>query len=138
MSSELVKAIEAFIKQSGDLKEIAIAIIGGTVLLILSTSFRHPDKKVRKLYFIFIPVWLALGFSIFFGDFLQRNYISLLLIESTNKELLTNVYLKNVLSSMNSSYLWQQGLIMLSIFLLLIWIIIFLIWFVLLKEVKDE
>src|SRR6185437_543812 len=51
-----------------------ILIIGGSIVIITNDSYRQENKKIRYLYFSFIPGWSLLALSIYKSIKIIENY----------------------------------------------------------------
>ena len=63
-------------EESNRLITWALAIIGGTILIIISTDYIRPSGAILYTYFLFAVGWLYLGLSIFYGEEITRIYIA--------------------------------------------------------------
>ena len=73
-----------------------------------------------------IPAWALIGFSIYFGDLIYRNYIAALFAPENS--------LGVIFGEMNGDYAVQQKTMQFAIIFLSIWLVIYLFWWVFLKE----
>jgi hypothetical protein len=56
-----------------------LLIIGGSLVMIVSTSYYRPrSRKMRSAYFLFLPAWGFLAFSVYQGIQVQRSYVAYL------------------------------------------------------------
>jgi hypothetical protein len=70
-------AFEAAAQYAETLVGWALLIIGGSVLILLQTSYRRPASRgVRYLYLIFMLGWTGLAASIYFGMRAQQVYLA--------------------------------------------------------------
>ena len=49
-----------------------LLIFGGTIAILVGTSYRHPRGLLRYAYALFIPGWLGLAMAIYHGNSVQR------------------------------------------------------------------
>lgn len=55
----------------------AIAVIGGSIAVLLGASYQHPPPGRLRLIYLLLPVgWLLLGTSILYGDRVSRNFLA--------------------------------------------------------------
>ena len=89
-----------------------------------STSFIAPkEKKIKLSYLLFLPGWILLGTSIYFGNKVERGYLAALhLAESSGRY--------EVAVRMNNSYKLQQNLLMFGMGIFGVWLIVYLFWWV--------
>ena len=71
------KAFEATVSYSQSLTEWALLIFGGSVVIVVGTSYVRPRKRwVRSTYFLFMFGWACLGLSMYYGSQVQRVYLA--------------------------------------------------------------
>ena len=105
----------------------ALGLFAGSVALIIGTSHHRPENRtIRLFYLIMIPAWALIGFSIYFGDLIYRNYIAALFAPENS--------LGVIFGEMNGDYAVQQKTMQFAIIFLSIWLVIYLFWWVFLKE----
>ena len=63
----------------------ALAIVAGSVATIVSTSYLRPmNRAMRCIYLLFIPGWLFLGLSIYYGERISRRLMAAKLVPKEN------------------------------------------------------
>ena len=73
------KFFEAALSLAQSLSQWDLLILGGSLVVIVSTSYYRPKTlKVRAAYFLFIPTWLCLAISVYQGIAVQRSYVAYL------------------------------------------------------------
>ena len=73
------KFFEAAQTLAQGLSQWCLLIIGGSLVIIVSTSYYRPKSpRVRAAYFLFVPAWLCLAVSIYEGIRVQRSYVAYL------------------------------------------------------------
>src|SRR5215469_8281282 len=73
------KFFEGALALAQSLSQWALLILGGSLVVIVSTSYYRPkDLKVRAAYFLFIPTWIFLASSIYQGAAVQQSYVAYL------------------------------------------------------------
>ena len=111
----------------------SLSIIGGSVLIIISTSYIQPTGKILYSYFLFALGWLCLGTSIFFGEMLTRIYIAGITVADYDLDGIKKIGVEAD-KKFNSQIRWFRiGIITFSI-----WLITFLIWFILFKNTNTN
>lgn len=100
-----------------------LAILGATVVGIVSSEFLRPGGRIRYAYLIFIPGWFLLGFSIFYGEKVMRRFVAAAFTENRS----TLVAIGN---GMNSDYSQQRLFFQLALFAFGTWLISLLLWWV--------
>jgi len=109
----------------------ALALLGGSVAAIAGTSHASPvTPAARSIYLLFIPGWIALAFSIHYGDLVTRGYLAAQLVADTER--------KAVLQVMNANYASQQSSLLWAVVLFSVWLVLYLIWWVFYREPAKE
>src|SRR5262249_37587844 len=73
------KFFEAAQTLAQSLSACDLLIIGGSLVMIVSTSYYRPrSRKMRFAYFLFLPAWCFLAFSVYQGIQVQRSYVAYL------------------------------------------------------------
>jgi hypothetical protein len=73
------KFFEAALSLAQSLSQWDLLILGGSLVVIVSTSYYRPKNlKVRAAYYLFIPTWLCLAVSLYAGIVVQRHYVAYL------------------------------------------------------------
>ena len=76
--------LKEVVEFAGGLNQMALAVLGGTIALLLSTSYLRPaGLHMRYTYFLFIPGWICLGASVYFGMVIRQQYLAYLLTEGS-------------------------------------------------------
>jgi hypothetical protein len=101
-----------------------LTIIAASIITIVSTSYLRPsNKKIRLIYLLFIPGWMFIGLSIYFGNKISRRYIASMLVPRTD---IIHEIGNKINTEFSSQLLWfQVGLIFFSI-----WLLLFLLWWI--------
>lgn len=111
----------------------AIALIGGSLAAIVGTSHYSPHGRLgRCIYLIFIPAWLYLGLSVYYGDRVFRNYIAAALAPQDANHLLETG------SAMNQDYIEQQESLFLGVLSCIAWLLAYLAWWITCREVEKK
>ncbi len=70
------QAFEGAVSMAENLSQWVLLIIGGSVVIILGTDYVTPGRKLRLSYLLFIPGWIFLAFSLYYGTQVQRAHLS--------------------------------------------------------------
>jgi hypothetical protein len=123
MFMELLPAMKAVVESSATMVTWALAVVAASVATIVSTSYLHPsNNKVRRVYLLFLPGWLLLGLSVYFGDRVSRRYIAARFVEESMR--------RPIAEGMNGDFSRQQTMLMLGLGVFALWLVAFLIWWV--------
>ncbi len=126
---EMLAGLQLLANNSNEYTSWALLIIGGSILAIVSTSYIRPvNEKIRLIYLLFLPGWASLIYSIYNGDLIIRNYISLTLLNRNADGFVNNLagisYDINLfLESQLDSFRFGLGFFSL-------WLLLFLMWWV--------
>lgn len=106
-----------------------LSIIGGSILVLISSGFIRPkNKKIRVVYLLFLPGWFFLGYTIKLGvDIGNSGIMSTLMINNENERLL-------ILANMGNIYTSQLFYFNIGLFFFGIWLLVFLIFWVFGKD----
>ena len=101
----------------------ALMIFGGTVLAIVSTSYRRPTQVVWRLpYLLFIPGWISIAISLYWGNVVVGHFLASLMVSPD--------ILRDIAQKINTAYDNQRDFLLYSLiffggwllFHLLVWI----------------
>jgi hypothetical protein len=109
----------------------SLAILGATVAGIVAGEFLRPAAKVRYIYLLFIPGWLLLGVSIWYGDKVTRRLAAAAFTD--NQETL-----RSIGNAMNSEFADQRWYFQLALLAFGCWLICLLIWWVFAKPQSKQ
>jgi len=102
---------------------LALLVFGGSVAALISTSYLQPkERKVRLVYFLFVPGWFALMWAMYRGHQVCNVYLSAMHVVN-EPEL---YYKLQVLWQLEE----QSAALYLSLVPFSLWFVIFLIWWV--------
>jgi hypothetical protein len=98
-------------------------IIGGSLVVLVGTSYYRPARVwVRLIYLLFIPSWVYLAQSIYFGLRTQEAYAAYLLVEKTT--------LQGSAAAMNGDAQKQISSMEIGLLLLTLWLVLYLFWWI--------
>ena len=112
--------------ESNRLVTWSLSIIGGTILMIVSSSYIQPKGKIVLIYILFIVGWISLGLSIFFGEMLTRIYIAGSYANNNDKERIKKIGLE-----VQKKFNLQVIFFLVGVITFGLWLISFLIYFIL-------
>ena len=125
-------ALKQIYDSSSQLSGWALAILGGTVAAIASTSYRRPEALMFRLpYLLFLPGWAAIAKSLYLGNILSGKYIATLLVKADVATIIS--------SQINDAYASQRYYLFLSIAFFGLWLVLSLtIWIFVSALQKEE
>ena len=125
-----MEALDAISKSADTLGGWALAIFGGSILTVLSTSYSRPDSlRVRLLYFLFLPAWGLLGWSMYHGHATTRRVIVAKM--DANK-------IGVLAEKINKHYIDQQDYLTYALVFLVAWLVIYLGWWIFHSEGHEK
>jgi hypothetical protein len=117
------KGLDAIIAFSQTLTQWQIAIIGGSVALLMGTSHRRPAKwQTRLAYLLFLPAWGFMFSSLFEGMSAQQNVLAIFNISTADV-----FAAKEALSDHISDQLWNMKA---GLFFMAAWLLFYLTWWI--------
>ena len=125
MEMEVIVAIS---ESADTMVNWALAILGGSTLTILSSSYNRPrSRKIRFAYLLFAPAWISLASSMYQGNMISRRLIAARINEKV---------VPQITAQMNSDYICQQYLLSFGLGCLVLWLMVYLFWWVFHNESK--
>ncbi len=122
---DISQQIDAIIKVSGTYITWSLSITGASILAIVSTSYLRPaNTHFRKVYFLFVPGWVMLLFSMHYGDDISRSNAAA--ASTKNSDLLLKIG-----ENINSYFDCQLTCFKVGLSCFMLWLIIYLFWWVL-------
>ncbi|MDB5119813.1 MAG: hypothetical protein JWN56_1031 [Sphingobacteriales bacterium] len=116
-------------EESNRLISWSLAIIGGTILLIISTSYIHPKGYILYSYFLFAIGWGFLATSIYYGEVLTRIYIAGITTSEIDRDGITQIGQEVDIKFGSQIKFFKYGILTFSV-----WLTLFLFWYILLKK----
>jgi hypothetical protein len=101
----------------------ALAILGGTVVGLVGGKYLHPGGAIRYVYLLFLPGWLFLGASVFYGEKVTRRFTASAFTQEDKR-------LLEIGNEMNIEYGRQRLFFQLALLTFGIWLAALLIWWV--------
>jgi hypothetical protein len=122
------KFFEAAQTLAQGLSQWSLLIIGGSLVIIVSTSYYRPaNSRVRAAYFLFVPSWLCLAISIYQGIRVQRSYVAYLVGSRQGP----NAQLSNQIAETMADATRKQILsLQIALVFVGIWLVIYVFWWV--------
>lgn len=122
--TRIAEGIKAIVVGSGEMAELSLAVIAGTILTIISTSYIRPvNSKIRLIYLLFVPGWLCLFFSIYHNNLISRRAIAAVFAKNDNT-------LTEIFGEINHSLIDQLNYFKFGLLFFGIWLVLFLLWWV--------
>ena len=117
--------LKQIVDSAMQLSSWGLAVFGGTVAAIVSTSHRRPDRLTLRLpYLLFLPGWVALGYSLYLGNFLSGKYLASLMVKSDQVATI-GAQVNDIYADQRFYFLWSLVFFGLWLtFFLLIWIFV--------------
>lgn len=82
----------------------------------MGSKYLRPAGKVRYLYLLFIPGWLCLGVSIYYGEMVVRRFIAAAFAEKSE-------LLRDIAKLMNGEFAQQRLYLQLALLAVGCWLI---------------
>jgi hypothetical protein len=115
-----VKALEAAIGFAQALMQWAFVILGGTLVMLVGTSYHRPEyRSVRLCYLLLLPAWVLLAMSIRNGLLVQQGYLAYLFNHNSG-----------IATSMADDASKQIDLMRWGLIVLASWIFVYLQWWI--------
>ena len=122
------KFFEAAQTLAQSLSQWGLLIIGGSLVIIVSTSYRRPENRtVRGTYFLFIPMWCCLAISIYQGIMVQRSYVAYLVASRSTP---TSQVLNTIAEKITNATRIQIGALEISLLIGAVWLLIYIVWWI--------
>ena len=116
-------------EESNRLITWSLSIIGGSILLIISTDYVNPRGWILYSYFLFAIGWTVLAMSIYYGETLTRIYMSGATASDTDTS-----GIREIGEKVDEYFAKQIKFFRIGIIIFSIWLILFLIWFIISKK----
>ena len=116
-------------EESSRINTWALSVIGGTILIVISTGYVNPTGSVLYAYAVFAVGWMYLGLSIYYGEKVTRNYIAGVTAKDRSSG-----FIDQVGREVDRNFGRQLSYFKYGIFTFSIWLILFLVWFIVTKS----
>lgn len=101
----------------------SLTILGATLLTVVGTSHVSPNSTLgRSVYLLFLPAWVLLGASIYYGDRVHRHAISTLMVGEDKR--------REIFGLINADALCQLNLMRYAGVFLAFWLLAYVLWWV--------
>lgn len=118
------------VDESNQLITWVLTLGAGSIAAMVSTSFIHPPRRARYIYLLFLPGWLFLGLSIFFGKRVIGHYMAALLGREE--------YHRDIAKAINKAFACQQDMLYVGLAFFALWLIFFLFWWVFFAPISSR
>jgi hypothetical protein len=116
------RALEGAVALAQTLSGWALLILGGSILALVGTSYRHPNGRCRWMYALFLPGWILLTLSMYYGVAVQRAYLGYLFSPPSPTKL------NDIRDALNDDAMCQIRAIEAAIMCFGIWLVGYLAW----------
>ncbi|HLK04743.1 MAG TPA: hypothetical protein VKT53_09910 [Candidatus Acidoferrum sp.] len=124
------KAFEGAVTLAQTLTQWTLLIFGGSVALLVGSSHRRPGGWIKYAYFLFLPGWLFLGLSLYWGRSVQGVYLALLLQINQN--------ITQLKQALNSDSYKQMRALEFGLGVFGVWLLVYLFWWILTDPKEGE
>lgn len=118
----LLSALKVVAEGSSQLTVWALALMAGSIAVIVSTGYLRPVRKWRLMYLLFVPAWMFVGWSVYCGNLLSRRYMAAVM---GNKEMLPKMH-----EAINADFICQLDKLYYGLSFFGLWLLLFLWWWV--------
>lgn len=123
----MLHAAKAIVDASQFYISLATAVAGGSALVIVGTSHLSPVHwRGRSIYFLFLPAWIFIGLSFYYGERITRRLVAFHLVD---KDVLSGIVKK-----MGDDYDYQRFYFFGAMTCLSVWLILYTAWWVMYRE----
>jgi hypothetical protein len=129
------KFFEGALTLAQSLSQWSLLILGGSLVLILSTSYYRPKNlKVRAAYFLFIPTWICLAYAVYQGAAVQQSYVAYLVATRGTPSQST---LDKIAENITNAIRYQILSLEIALLIGALWLLIYLIWWICSTQTKE-
>ena len=122
--AKLVDSATAYASLSESFATYAMSIIGGSIAIIVGTSYLRPAQmRVRLIYLLFLPGWLGLACSIYYGTVIARRHVA---IQTVLPEHTRTIFQRMNMDLVSQLEWFRYGILMFGV-----WLVGVLVWWVL-------
>jgi len=131
------KFFEAALSLAQSLSQWDLLILGGSLVVIVSTSYYRPKTlKVRAAYFLFIPTWLCLAISVYQGIAVQRSYVAYLVASRSTppqQHTIDQIAVNITDATRSQIYALETALLFGAL-----WLLIYIIWWIYSNQSEEK
>ena len=120
--ADATPVLDYVLGSSAQLSAWALAVAGGSVAALLSTSYRRPERPLwRYPFLLFLPGWVCIANSLYAGNNLVGRFLASKMV-SVDK-------LRDIASKINDLYDDQRNFLLYSLVFFGVWLAIYLaVW----------
>ena len=120
--SEVAPVLDYVLASSAQLSAWGLAVAGGSVAAVVSTSYRRPQHvKWRYPFLLFIPGWSCIAYSLYAGNNLVGRFLASKMVQSDK--------VRDIASKINDLYDDQRNFLLYSLAFFGLWLLAYLaIW----------
>ncbi len=115
-------ALKVVADGSAQLITWALALAAGSVAALIGTGYLQPKNRWRLIYLLFLPAWLLVGCSVFYGHQISREYMAAALGLPAKVPIIGQV--------INKDFGRQLLTFEFAIAFFALWLLLFLIWWI--------
>lgn len=129
-SASKLEGPRAALQLSNTYVDWALMVFGGSLLILLGTSYRRPEARWARHFFWLFPVgWIFLAWSIHCGSLVQRAFTALAISRNAS-----NDFLLQQITAISVAIGDQILLLQLGLAVFAVWQLSFLVWWIFHKE----
>lgn len=107
--TDIPSILKQVMDSSTQLSGWALVIGGGTVAVIVSTSYRRPDSLGWRLpYLFFIPGWGCIGYCLHLGNSLVGKYLASIMVREDQVAVIAS-QVNDIFASQHAYLLYSLG-----------------------------
>ena len=127
--TDIPNILKQVMDSSAELSAWALAIGGGTVAVIVSTSYRRPTLLLLRLpYLLFVPGWICIAYSLYLGNKVVRKYLASIMVRQEQ--------VASIASQVNDLYAYQRSHLLYSLIFFGVWLLIYLISWIFVESIQ--
>ena len=124
-----MEAMALVAENSKILTDWALAILGGSIITVLSASYLRPKYIVARIsYLLFLPAWFLIGLSMYHGSKVPLRVIA----GKISPDLSTEIAKK-----INHDFLLQREFLGYGLAILMVWLFVYLLWWIFHEEAQN-
>jgi hypothetical protein len=133
------KFFEAVQSLAQSLSQWDLLIIAGSMIMIVSTDYyRPPTRRMRLTYLLFLPAWISLASSIYWGIQIQGSYVAYLIasLRKDNDPQKAGI-ISSIVSKVNSNTASQIFCLKIALLFIAIWLVVYICWWIFTDKVRE-
>jgi len=131
------KFFEAAQGLAQSLSQWDLLIVGGSLVIIVSTSYYRPASlRMRAAYLLFLPAWCCLAYSIYQGIVVQRSYVAYLI--ATRSTAKTQDTIMAIAKRMETATSGQIDGLQYALVCLGTWLLAYMAWWIVTDRIEKE